>query len=61
MKAAAVTLIIIMLAVAVVAELHARPQNAGLPLVRAAAPTHGFVCVPSITPRIGPVRKQEII
>ena len=35
--------------------------NGNLPLVQAAAPKHGFVCVPAITPRLGPVRSKELV
>lgn len=60
-------LLIAWIAFAVLAFLciHApEKQNAGLPIVdvhKAAMPARGFVCVPAITPRIGPVRSREIV
>lgn len=35
-----------------------RPQQT-LPLIQVAAPNHGFVCTPAITPRLGQVRTRN--
>jgi hypothetical protein len=57
MRALVLSLIFVMLVVAAVAViLNEQATNDGLPLVHASAPAHGFVCTPTITPRLGRVR-----
>jgi hypothetical protein len=62
MKLCIVALILAMCLVAsVLTYLNDKATNSGLPLVHAAMPKHGFVCVPAITPHTGPVRSREIV
>ncbi len=60
MRLAVLTLIATMLIAAfALTYANSTSTNAGLPLVHAALPKHGFICVPTITPRIRPVRMKE--
>lgn len=51
------------LVVAMVACNHAFTEDAtnyNLPIVSAAAPKHGFICTPTLTPRLGPIPRKEL-
>lgn len=59
MKSLALWLAMIGLALTTIALLN-KKENEGLPIVKSSAPIHGFVCTPTITPRIRPVHPLEI-
>lgn len=52
--------LVLLLVAAVVKCANEGSTNHNLPLVHASAPTHGFVCTPTITPRLRPVRTGDL-
>lgn len=60
MKTALAFAILALFLVIIAVIVSKEHQAIRLPLVQVAAPPHGFVCTPAITPRIRIVRAKEI-